>query len=308
MLRSALDLETMSDQQPWMVGVQAGNATAEDRERVALVMRGPITDQAQGILLSTCHRVELYGFGSAPRLRGDVRVETGAGAVQHLVRVAAGLESAIVGEDEVLHQVRQALAMARASGSVDSRLGRLFETAISAGRRARADRTVASGNLAQRAVAWLQQKTTIAGRAVLIVGAGRMGSALAHAAKVAGSEVTVASRSATRARRLARVYRGRGVDLAAGAELALGSAGVAVALAGVWHQFQPLETALPPIADISAPPAVPQSVRARLNGGFLGIDDLYARAQALPDDYIENAEQIVDIKTREFVAWLEARK
>ncbi len=213
-----------------MVGVQAGNATAEDRERVALLMRGPITDQAQGILLSTCHRVELYGFGSSPRLRGDMRVETGAGAVQHLIRVAAGLESAIVGEDEVLHQVRQALALARASGSVDSRLGRLFETAISAGRRARAHRTVASGNLAQRAVAWLQQKTTIAGRAVLIVGAGRMGSALAHAAKVAGSDVTVASRSATRARRLARVYRGRGVDLATASRLRWPASGISSSL------------------------------------------------------------------------------
>jgi glutamyl-tRNA reductase len=288
-----------------MVGLQADNATAEDRDRVAHVLRGSMTDQKNWVLLNTCHRVEAYGFDAAPQLSGDVRVETGERAVRHLIRVAAGLESAIIGEDEVLHQVRQALAHARASRSLDSRLGRMFETAISTGRLARAKRTIAGGNLAQRAVAWLQQRSKLGGRPVLIVGAGRMGSALAHAARLAGSEVTIASRNQARAGQLARVYGGRGVDLTGGAEIAPKSAAIAVALAGPWHEFQPIDLALPPIADISAPPAVLASIRARLNRGFLGIDDLYARTQALPRGYIGRAEQIVDAKTREYVAWLE---
>jgi glutamyl-tRNA reductase len=224
-----------------------------------------------------------------------------------LIRVAAGLESAIVGEDEVLHQVREALSEARAARSLDGRLQRLFETAIAAGRRARAGRTAASGNLAQSAVAWLQQRSNLAGGTVLVVGAGRMGSALAHSARLAGAEVTIASRDAARAERLANVYGGRGTDLAGGAELAPKSSAVAVALAGTWDEFQPVLGGLPPIADISAPPAIPAAVRARLNGGYLGIDDLYVRPERLPNGYIDEGDRVVAAKTREYVEWLDGR-
>jgi len=222
------------------------------------------------------------------------------------MRVAAGLESAIIGEDEVLHQVRENLAHALATRSLDGRLQRLFETAIAAGRRARAGRTALSGNLAQRAVAWLEHRSRLAGRTVIVAGAGRMGSSLAHAAKRAGADVTIASRDAGRARRLAKVYDGRGIGLADAAELAPRSAGVVVALAGVWHELQPLKGELPPIADISAPTAVPASVRARLNGSFLGIDDLYVRTESVPRAYIDEADRVVDAKTTEYVRWLES--
>jgi glutamyl-tRNA reductase len=293
--------------QPWVMAIHADAVSADERERIARSAKETITAH-HAILLSTCHRVELYGLGTMPDLDPRLQVETGETAVRHLIRVAAGLESAIVGEDEVLHQVRDALGNARASRPVDRRLERLFETAIAAGRRARAGRTATSGNLAQRAVSWLQERSTLAGRTVLIAGAGRMGSSLAHSAKLAGADVTIASRDENRARRLAKVYGGRGVDLAAAAELAPQSAGIAVALAGVWHEFQGHEGELPPIADISAPSAVPAAVRSRLNGGFLGIDDLYVRAQVLPRGYIEEADRVVAAKTSEYVRWLESSR
>jgi glutamyl-tRNA reductase len=286
------------------MGVHADTLAADGRDQIARSAQGRIAGLSV-ILLSTCHRVELYGFGIMPDLETHLPVETGEQAVRHLMRVAAGLESAIIGEDEVLHQVRDAFAQARGKASLDCRLQRLFETAIAAGRRARAGRTAISGNLAQRAVAWLQQRSPLEGRNVLIAGAGRMGSSLAHAARLAGADVTIASRDSIRANRLAQVYGGRGVDLAGGAELAPKSAGIAVALAGVWHEFHPLERELPPIADISAPSAVPTAVRARLNGSFLGIDDLYVRAQTVPRGYIAEADRIVEMKTREYVRWLD---
>jgi glutamyl-tRNA reductase len=163
---------------------------------------------------------------------------------------------------------------ARAGRTLDGRLLRLFETAIAAGRKARAGRTAASGSLAQRAVAWLGERSSLVGHTVLVAGAGRMGSSLAHSAKVAGANIVIASRDATRARRLAHVYGGDSTDLAGGAHLALRAAAVAVALAGVWHEFQPSDGALPPIADISAPSAVPAAVRGRLNSRLLMIADL----------------------------------
>src|SRR5229473_2443766 len=296
----------MPFEQPWVMGVQADTADASDRDKLARSVRERIAAHSDWILLNTCHRVELYGFGTPPDLDARLKVHAGASAVRHLIRVAAGLESAIIGEDEVLHQVREAVGNARAGRTLDGRLLRLFQTAIAAGRSARAGRTAYSGNLAQRAVAWLQGKSPLAGRTVLVVGAGRMGSSLAHSARLAGAEVTIASRDPARARRLARVYGGPGVDLAGGAELAPRSAGVAVALAGIWREFRP-DPDFPPIADISAPPAIPAAVRANLNGGFLGIDDLYSRTQALPGAYIEKAEQIIAVKTREYVGWLDAR-
>jgi glutamyl-tRNA reductase len=297
----------MSDHEPWLMAVQADAADAAERARLVQAVNARIEGQPERILLSTCHRVELYGFGARPDIDDRLQVETGDDAVRHLMRVAAGLESAIVGEDEVLHQVRDALREARESRALDRRLMRLFETAIAAGRRARTGRTAASGNLAQRAVDWLRQRSTIAGRTVLIAGAGRMGSSLAHSARLAGADVTIASRDPARARRLAHVYGGEGIDLAGGAEVARNSAGIAVALAGVWNELQPYEGNLPPIADISAPQAVPAAVRARSNGDFLGIDDLYVRARPVPCGYSDDADRVVASKTFEYVRWLEAR-
>ena len=296
----------MPAQQPWVIAVQAEVAGADERELVARGIAESIAQRPDWILLKTCHRVELYGFGDGPQVATAHQVEAGDRAVRHLMRVAAGLESAMVGEDEVLHQVRETLAQARAARSLDGRLQRLFEIAIAAGRRARSGRTASSGSLAQRAVGWLAERAPLAGRTVLVAGAGRMGSALAHSARRAGANITIASRDANRARRLAQVYEGRGVDLAGGAELALESAGVLVALAGVWHELSPPAGELPPIADISAPTAVPSAVRARLNGSFLGIDDLYLRTQTVPRGYIEEADRVVAGKTDEYVRWLEA--
>ncbi len=297
----------MSGQQPWVMAVQADAAAAGERDRLVRSLEGKVPGHSDWILLSTCHRVELYGFGAIPDLDQGLHLETGDRAVRHLIRVAAGLESAIVGEDEVLHQVREALSQARAARTLDGRLQRLFETAIASGRRARAGRTAASGNLAQSAVAWLQERSSLAGGTVLVVGAGRMGSALAHSARLAGADVTIASRDEARARRLAHVYGGKGTDLAGGAALAPESAAVAVALAGTWNEFQPVQGVLPPIADISAPPALPASVRAGLNGGYLGIDDLYVRPLPPPPGYIDEADRVVAAKTREYVEWLDGR-
>jgi glutamyl-tRNA reductase len=295
----------MPFEEPWVMSVHADSVDADERQRLAKKVAAWTGGHADWILFSTCHRVELYGFGPVPDVDSRFQVGMGEEAVEHLIRVAAGLESAIIGEDEVLHQVREALGNARAANPLDRRLQRLFETAIAAGRRARAGRTAGSGNLAQRAVAWLQQRSTLAGRTVLIAGAGRMGSSLAHSARLAGADVTIASRDAARAHRLAQVYGGRGIDLAGAADVASKSAGIAVALAGPWRELEPSEGDLPPIADISAPPAVPVAVRARLDGGFLGIDDLYIRTEPVPGGYIDKATMVVATKTREYVRWLD---
>jgi len=291
----------------WALVASAREAGATARASTAERFEAWVARGGSGVSLVTCHRAELYGFGHMP-LAAAARVLSGRDAIAHLMRVACGLESVIVGEDEVLHQVRQALGVARVDRALDRRLIRLFETAIAAGRRARSGRTASSGNLAQSAVAWLRGKTEVLGRLIVVAGAGRMGAALAHAVAGAGAEVVIASRDGAKAVRLAHLYGGRGVDLRGGAELTGRAAGVAVALGGPWSELSGVAGPdLPPIADISAPQAVPEAVRGRLNGRFLGIDDLYARAQPPPRAYIEDARRLVETGSAELAAWLAGR-
>ena len=288
--------------QPWAITATAGDVDASARADAARDMQRWLDDGGAGIALVTCHRAELYGFGARPSVT-SARTLEGPAAIEHLLRVACGLESVIVGEDEVLHQVREALA--RGSRS-DRRIHRVFETAIAAGRKARSRRTASSGNLAEKAVAWLRARADLSGRMVIVAGAGRMGSTLAHSLAEAGADVVVSSRDSRRAEMLASMYAGRGTGLEAGARLARKAAGVAVALGGPWTELESLPgAALPPIADISAPQAVPDQVRRGMNGNFLGIDDMYRQTAPLPGAYIKDAERLVAARTADYMAWLE---
>jgi glutamyl-tRNA reductase len=291
----------------WALTASAADLDAAGRSVTSREIDAWLAAGGRGVALATCHRTELYGFGAPPDLQA-VRVLSGRDAIAHLLRVACGLESVIVGEDEVLHQVRAALKVTEMKRDVDRRLHRLFETAIATGRKARSRRTESSGNLAQSAVAWLVARADVTGATVVVAGAGRMGAALAHAAAHAGAEVVIASRDVNRASRLARMYAGRGVDLRAGAEQTEDAAGVAVALGGQWAELEPMAgRTLPPFADISAPQAVPEAVRRRVNGSFLGIDDLYRQSRPLPGAYIEDARRLVDAGTADMAAWLEGK-
>ncbi|HKC18379.1 MAG TPA: NAD(P)-binding domain-containing protein [Candidatus Dormibacteraeota bacterium] len=291
----------------WALTASAGELDANSRAALASEMHEWIGAGGNGLVLQTCHRVELYGFGRKPELAGP-RTKAGKSATSHLLRVAAGLESVIIGEDEVLHQVREALREAAASRPLDVRLSRLFETAIATGRTARSRRTQSSGNLAQSAVAWLGSRSRFSGGLVVVAGAGRMGAALAHSLDRAGASIAVASRDPDRASRLANAYGARGVGLSEGAQLASRAVAIAVALGGPWTELADFSAEpLPPVADISAPQAVPELVRGRLNGTFLGIDDLYRKGGELPGAYIKDAEAIVARKADEYTGWLGRR-
>jgi glutamyl-tRNA reductase len=284
----------VSDAEPWVLAVDAAEAPVEERARFHAEAEAMLEFHAGWALLTTCHRVELYGIGPVPRWPG-VSTLRGRPAARRLLRVAAGLESAVPGEDEVLRQVRDALAAARRRG-VDERLARLFEVAIATGRKARAGRRPAGPGLAAQALAWLDTRVSIARRPVLVAGTGSMGTALARAAAEAGAVVTVAGRDPARA----------GVDLVAGAAAAPRSAAVAVALAVPWQELGGLAGRLPPVADLSSPPAVPEPVRAALGGDFLGIDALYARSEA-GTPWAATALELVERAADEYAGWLAGR-
>jgi len=284
---------------PWALVAQAGDVDVNDRTRLKAALAELVDFHRSWALVATCHRVEVYGFGPGPN-REDMRLLDGEESVRHLFRVAAGLESAVIGETEILGQVRDALAHSRERGT-DERVARLFEAAIAVGRTARAAPLPARDGLAERAVGWLARRTPLEGQPVLVVGTGAMGGSLAAAATSVGAVVTVAGRRLERA----------AIDLRAAARCAPDMAAVAVALRGEWVELAAAADAgpsrrLPPLADLSAPPAVPARIRLALGPDFLGIDELWHRA-AGRSAWVLRAEAVVDEAVAEYVGWLRGR-
>jgi glutamyl-tRNA reductase len=194
------------------------------------------TDVSEAVVLSTCNRTEVYAV--AERFHGayqDVRdflaevaflapedfsdhlyVHYDAPAVAHLFGVAAGLDSAVLGESEILGQVKQAWERARDEGAAGPALNLLFRHAIEAGKRARTDTAIGrhTTSVSQAAVAMASERLGgLAGRRGLVLGAGEMGEAMALGLAKAGTELTIANRTWDTATALAERTGGRAVRL-----------------------------------------------------------------------------------------------
>ena len=189
-----------------------------------LVSRANIREAA---VLSTCNRTEV--FAVAERFHGayaDIRdffCELGGmqpdelhphlysqhddAAVTHLFEVAAGLDSAVLGESEILGQVRGAWEIAQAEGGAKATLNLLFRHAIETGKRARTETSIGkhTASVSHAAVEMASERLgSIAGRRVLVVGAGEMGEGIAVALVRAGAtDITVINRTEARASHLA---------------------------------------------------------------------------------------------------------
>jgi len=161
------------------------------------------------VVISTCHRVEVYvdpaqGWRDlGDQMPAGSRLLTDDDAVRHLFSVAVGLDSAVLGEDEVLHQVRQGVEAGRSNAPLSPVLERLFQEALRTGRRARAERPERPISLAEAALTRVMPLGERAGRSVLVVGAGAMGKRAARAARLRGARLFVTSRRPERAAALA---------------------------------------------------------------------------------------------------------
>jgi glutamyl-tRNA reductase len=225
-----------------LVGVSHRRAPVELRERVALDRDGSaelarrLADGGEAVVLSTCNRTELYvardsedGERAAmsflleqgPEFEGVAyRLHDDAAAL-HLFRVAAGLDSLVPGEGEILGQVREA-AEAGAPGPF---LDRLFRQALSTGRKVRVETAIGeSPSSVPAAGAALAQQVfgDLTGRRVLLLGAGKMSELTARNLLTRGAElVAIANRTPEHGRELAAKLGTRAVGLdGIGAELA----------------------------------------------------------------------------------------
>jgi glutamyl-tRNA reductase len=191
----------------------------------------------EAAVLSTCNRVEVYAaisrfHGAAGEVRsflagvGGLALDELADhlydyyeerAVRHLFAVAAGVDSMVVGEAQILGQVREAFAAAQAERSVGPVLSALFTRAIKVGRRARSETGIGAG-MASTVTVGLRVAATqlgdLAGRRVLLVGAGGLARLAGRAVREAGAgELVVANRTPATGAALARELGGRAVPL-----------------------------------------------------------------------------------------------
>jgi glutamyl-tRNA reductase len=189
----------------------------------------------EAMLVSTCNRVEVYAVVEAfhagladvvgvlarhsgldtAALYDHLYVHYAAAAVEHLFSVAAGLDSMVVGEAQVLGQVRGAYGAAREAGTVGRTLHELVQQALRVGKRVHAETGLdrAGGSVVSEALADAQTVLgSIHERRALVVGAGSMGALTAAALRRAGvGAVTIANRTAANGARLATALRDEGV-------------------------------------------------------------------------------------------------
>ncbi|MEO6318750.1 MAG: glutamyl-tRNA reductase [Acidimicrobiales bacterium] len=269
------------------------------------------SDVSEAVVLSTCNRTEVYAV--AERFHGafqDIRdflaevaflapedfsdhlyVHYDAPAVTHLFGVAAGLDSAVLGESEILGQVKRAWERARAEGAAGPTLNLLFRHALEAGKRARTDTAIAqhTTSVSQAAVAMAAQRLGgLHGRTGLVLGAGEMGEAMALGLARAGTELTIANRTWDTAVALAGRVQGEAVRLAdlnatlEGVDVLLSSTGAATPLLEV-EDIERVVAARAGrpllIVDIAVPRDIDPAV-GRLPGvTLLDMDDLRAFAE-----------------------------
>jgi glutamyl-tRNA reductase len=192
---------------------------------------------AEAVLLSTCNRTEIYAnatmFHPAMQDVSNFLADTASAdprelsdhiyayhddaAIAHLFGVAAGLDSMIIGEGEILGQVREAWAVADREGVSGPVLSRTFRHAIKVGKRARTETGIGrhAVSVSSAAVAVATEKLgSLDQRSVLVLGAGQMGQGMALALAGAGvREIVVANRTAAHAEELAARVGGRAISL-----------------------------------------------------------------------------------------------
>jgi glutamyl-tRNA reductase len=336
-----------------LVGLSHQTAPVDIREQVFIPEAGVgecvrrLIDRdliESGVLLSTCNRTELYAvasvdaaqdrllesFGWWPHAlpfdawqRYAYRV-SGEEAMAHLFRVASGLDSMMIGEAQILGQIKRALATARQAGALDARLEIILRGAIRAAKRTRHEtelgrRPVSVSHAAVSAAAIVLGD--LAGRRVLLVGAGEMSEVavrLLHKQRI--GHVYLASRTFDRADQVAQPLGGQAVpfeaigDIIAEVDIILSSSSAPHHLLDVAQveTFQSSRAGRPLlIIDMAVPRDVDPTV-ARVPGvTLLNIDDLQSIARANREERkasVPAAEMIVDEELRSTLVALDARE
>jgi len=316
------------------VGVDQKSVAVAAREKLAsssgdlaevVQAYGRIDGVDEALVVSTCYRVEVYaatrcpgaaaaGIAEALRSRaGDPGLPLfdlrGDEAFRHLVRVASSLESGVVGEPQVLGQVKEAFARAAQSGAARKDLSAVMARALQVAKRVRSETSIGrSGVSWGHAAADVAAKVLgpLVGRRALVVGAGEMARLAAQHLRDQGVEVVVANRTAENAVALAAEVGGTAVPLESlGDELARADAVVlaapvshpALTAGGAVQLMKKRRYRRVVLIDLAVPRAAPAEL-GEVDGVYLcDVDDLarvQRQAMAERADSIAAAERIVE--------------
>ena len=330
-----------------LIGVNHNSAPVEVRERLAIpeqqlpdairtLVQQPGVDE--GMVLSTCNRVELLisgkqgsdlrnflptYFGVRPEsLNSHIYEFRQQDAVRHVFRVAASLDSMVVGEPQILGQVKEAYAIARGLGAVHSALDFLLSRAFAVAKRVRSETAIGSSNVSVSSVAvQLAEKIfgSLKDTTVYMVGAGKMAELAARRLMANGvGTIFFSNRTHERALQLAEAFGGQAVpferlyETADRADIVLTSTGAAEFLFRKQHgeRFLARRRNRPMFfIDISVPRNIDPEMN-RLDGMFVyDIDDLQSVATgntAERKKEAERAEKIVEVEVERFASRLKS--
>lgn len=321
-------------QAPISVREQLALAANEIRERIDAARKR--AGVREFLLLSTCNRVEVFAAAEGREAADDILSALGPIAVPHAVcrfedeallhlfRIAASLDSMVVGEAQILGQLKDAAAQAQENGSLGPELRRSVDGAVRAARRVRTETEIARGAVSLSSVA-VQLARKLLGdltdKTVLLLGAGEMAQLAARELRSEGAaEVLVANRSATRAEDLATQVGGVPVSLA-DLPVLLERADVAVCSTGAGHfvithdlvaraakarRYRPLF-----LVDLTLPRNVDPAANDLENVYVYDLDDLEhvaAQNRDLRAAHVEKAEAIVDEELKAFLAQARERQ
>jgi len=326
-----------------LIGVNHNSAPIEVRERLAIpetqipdairrLVQQPGVDE--GLVLSTCNRVELLTssnqgsdlreflrsyFGVSPdSLNSHIYEFRQREAVRHVFRVASSLDSMVVGEPQILGQVKEAYAIARGMGAIHSALDILLSRAFAVAKRVRTETAIGSSSVSISSVAvQLAEKIfgSLNGTCVYMVGAGKMAELAARRLIASGvGKIFFSNRTHDRALQLAEAFNGQALpfeqlyETADRADIVLTSTGASEFLFRREHgeRFLARRRNRPMFfIDISVPRNVDPEVN-RLDGMFVyDIDDLQAVAAgntAERKKEAERAEKIVELEVERFAS------
>jgi glutamyl-tRNA reductase len=290
-------------------------------------------------VLSTCQRTEAYatwpGEPDHPALlaalaldrgipgyalRPVVRTYRGDAAARHLLRVASGLESFVLGETEIAGQVRAAADVSRAAGSSDVELERLMDAAISASRKRQRRTSIlaAARSVAGVAVdAVARPGSTLTGKRLLVVGAGQVASVIVTRAVQLGAIVTVCNRTRRRAGRFAAAGAAV-VDIGdlAGCLVASDIAMLATTAPrplidpGTLRSARAAGAGPLTLVDLSLPRNVDPAVRALPWVRLIDLSDLRSDGMSDAGDLagdLAATEEIIETELRRYLHWLAGR-
>jgi glutamyl-tRNA reductase len=335
------------------VGLNFRTAPVELREKLAFPSQllvaalKRLTEEdglAEAALLSTCNRTEIYalvesqeaaaeelfsvladysqGLSSA-KLRSQLYVHVNREAVEHLFAVACGIDSQVLGEPQVLGQVQEAFEQAMHFGAVKSVLAKLFQGALSAGKRARTQTQIGrnAASISSVAVELAQQILGhVSAKKVLLIGAGKMGElAVKNLLKHGVQEVLIANRTYERARERARQFAGQAIRLEelpqalVQADVVISSTAAPSFILRATQVKQTMQhRAERPLLliDIAVPRDIDPVVKQIPNVYLYDIDDLQGVAEVglgKRRREVAKVKAIIREEADEFMAWLEAR-